>query len=244
MLEGLYSAASGMAAQQERLDALSNDVANANTPGYKARRVAFRDLVYEAPGMGAGPAARVGVGAATAVIGATSDQGALNQTGNPLDLALAGDGFFQVRRPDGTLGLTRDGSFHLDARGRIVTALGDEVSPGITVPAGTDVSKLSIAADGTVSAAGRRLGKLDVVTVTAVDQLQPIGRNQFAVTAGSGPAQATTKAVVQQSVLEDSNVDIGDAMASMIDAERSFQLASRAVQMQDQMLEVANGVKR
>jgi flagellar basal-body rod protein FlgG len=244
MLEGLYSAASGMAAQQERLDALSNDVANANTPGYKARRVAFRDLVYESPGMAAGPTTRVGSGAAAAVIGATSDQGVLNQTGNPLDLALTGDGFFRVRRPDGTLALTRDGSFHLDARGRIVTALGDEVSPGITVPAGTDLSKLSIAADGTVSSAGRRLGRLDIVTVTAVDQLQPIGRNLFAVTPGSGPAQATNKAVVQQSVLEDSNVDIGDAMASMIDAQRSFQLASRAVQMQDQMLEVANGVKR
>lgn len=246
MLEGLYSAAAGMAAQQQRIDGVANDLANASTTGYKHVRVGFRDLLYNAQGGSAGPTVLAGAGAAAGFIGRSQEQGALQTTDQPLDVAIQGPGFFQVKRPDGSLALTRDGSLRLDSQGRLTTSDGNILQPEITVPRGTSADKLSIAGDGTVRAgAGRSLGRIELVTVPAPDGLQPLGGNLFATNAQSGqPTPAGNDSTLRQGTLEGSNVDVGDAMVDMIDAQRSFQLASKAIQMQDQMLEIANQVKR
>lgn len=246
MLEGLYSAAAGMNAQQQRIDGVANDLANASTTGYKHVRVAFRDLLYNQQGGSAGPTVLAGAGAAAGFIGRSQEQGALQTTEQPLDLAILGPGFFQVKRADGTLALTRDGSLRLDSLGRLTTQAGDLLQPPIAVPRGTTADQLAIAADGTVRVgAGRALGRIQLVDVPAPDGLQPLGGNLFAANAQSGPATAAgSDTTLRQGVLEGSNVDVGDAMVDMIDAQRSFQLASKAIQMQDQMLEIANQVKR
>ena len=246
MLEGLYSAAAGMFAQQQRIDGVANDLANSSTTGYKHVRVGFRDLLYSAQGGAAGPTVMAGAGAAAGFIGRSQEQGALQSTGQPLDLAIQGPGFFQGERADGSLALTRDGSLRLDATGRLTTKGGDLVQPQITVPSGTTPDQLSIAADGTVRVGpGAPLGRIELVTVPAPDGLRSLGDNLFAATAESGqPTAAGTDTTLRQGALEGSNVDVGDAMVDMIDAQRSFQLASKAIQMQDQMLEIANQVKR
>ncbi|HXE43720.1 MAG TPA: flagellar hook-basal body protein [Conexibacter sp.] len=246
MLEGLYSAAAGMAAQQERIDGISNDLANASTTGYKSVRIGFRDLLYSAQGNGAGPTVAAGAGAAASIFGRSQEQGAIQTTDQPLDLAIEGPGYFQVTRADGSTALTRDGSLRLDALGRLTTQDGDILQPPITVPRGTTAEQLSIGSDGTVRiGAGRALGRIQLVNVPAPDGLQPLGGNLFAANAASGqPSAAGASTTLRQGALEGSNVDIGDAMVDMMDAQRTFQMASKAIQMQDQMLEVADQVKR
>ena len=243
MLEGMYTAAAGMAAQQERLAALSNDLANVNTTGYKRVRVAFRDLVYTPAGPGAAPGIQEGAGAAAKSVGRGAAQGALKRTDRRLDVALDGPGFIRVTDPNGAQVLTRDGALQIDNQGRLVTNQGHLT--GVTLPRGTAESDVNIAEDGTVSAGGRNVGSLDLVTVRANDGLAANGDNTFSLTAASGPAAGGGGDVrVSQGALEMSNVDVGDAMADMIEAQRSFELASRAIRMHDQLLEIANGVKR
>jgi flagellar basal-body rod protein FlgG len=240
MLEGLYSAAAGMQAQQQRIDSVANDLANVNTNGYKHTRVAFRDLLYVNDASGN---VRSGAGAAAATIGRGFTQGAMRETGNPLDVAIEGEGFLRVRRADGTDALTRDGSLRIDPRGRLTTQRGELVQPAITVPAGTNESAVSIGSDGTVSANNRPIGRIQLVNVRSPEALDVIGENLYRATAASGAATNTNAARLTQGTIEASNVDVGDSMTEMIDAQRSFQLASRAVQMQDQMLQIANQVK-
>jgi flagellar basal-body rod protein FlgG len=240
MLEGLYSAAAGMQAQQQRIDSVANDLANVNTNGYKRTRVAFRDLLYVNDASGN---VRSGAGAAASTIGRGFTQGAMRETGNPLDVAIEGEGFLRVRRADGTDALTRDGSLRIDPRGRLTTQRGELVQPAITVPAGTEESAVSIGADGTVSANTRPVGRIQLVNVRSPESLDVIGENLYRTTAASGAAANATGARLTQGTIEASNVDVGDSMTEMIDAQRSFQLASRAVQMQDQMLQIANQVK-
>jgi flagellar basal-body rod protein FlgG len=242
MLEGLYTAAAGMAAQQQRMDALSNDVANVNTAGYKRVRVGFRDLVYQADGPGG---MRTGSGAAAVQLGRSNAQGSLQTTGQPLDVAIAGEGYFQVRDSNtGQTVLTRNGSFQVNANGQLVTPEGDQLVPPIQLPRGVDPSTISIARDGTMSSAGRALGQLQLVTVPAPTGLQANGNGYFSPTAASGGIRRATGATVQQGVLEASNVDLADAMVDMMDAQRSYSMASKAIHMQDQMMEIANGVKQ
>jgi flagellar basal-body rod protein FlgG len=235
-MTGIYSAAAGMNAQQTWLDAVANDLANVNTPGYHSRRVAFRDLVYNTAG--------AGVGADAQTLGVTVDQGELLQSSDPLSLAIQGDGYFQVRRPDGTLGLTRDGQLQVDSKGQVTTPDGSLLQPPITLPKGVDPSDVVIDGDGTVhTSAGRKLGKIQLVTVPSPDQLQALGGGQFGVTAGSGkPVNASGQ--IKQHFLEGSNVDVADALTSMIRAQRAFELSSRAVSTQDQLLEMANQLRR
>ena len=245
MLEGLNSAAAGMAAQQQRLDAVSNDLANVNTTGYKKVRVGFRDLVYTQAGRAASPGPRTGAGAAAVEAGRGFQQGSLQRTEQPLDIAIQGSGFFRVKLADGTQALTRDGSLHVDAGGRLVTSSGTQLQPAITIPKGTATDQVSISQDGTVLAAGKRVGRIELVDVRSPQALRPVGDNAFVVTEASGrtrPAPAST--VVDQGALEMSNVDISEAMVSMIESQRAFQLTSKAIQTQDQMWEIANGVKR
>lgn len=243
MLEGMYSAAAGMAAQQQRLDALSNDLANLNTAGYKGVRVAFRDLLYTPSGPGGAPGVESGAGAAAVSLGRGSAQGALQQTGNPFDVAIEGPGFLQVRDARGRLALTRDGALQRRADGQLATSAGALV--GVRIPQNVADSDVAIAPNGVVRAGGQVVGRLRLVTVTAPDRLRPAGDNLFVPTRDSGgpiPAGADTQ--VQQRALEASNVDMADAMTSLMDAQRAFALASKAVTTQDQLLEIANGVKK
>jgi flagellar basal-body rod protein FlgG len=244
LLEGLYSAAAGMAAQQRRMEALSNDVANVNTNGYRRVRLGFRDLVYQQAGGGAGAGVRTGSGSAAEIVGRSQQQGVLRQTGNPFDLAIDGPGFFQVRRADGTLALTRDGSFRLDQNGRLVTSQGQLVEPGLTVPRGVRKEQVTVAADGRVTADGRVIGRIGIYNVAAPERMLAAGDSLFVPTADSGPVREVRNSGVVQGHLEASNVDLADAMVDMMDAQRSFTLASRAIHMQDEMMGIANGVKR
>jgi flagellar basal-body rod protein FlgG len=240
MLEGLYSAAAGMQAQQQRMDTVANDLANVNTNGYKRERVAFRDLLYVRDASGR---VQSGAGAAATTIGRGFAQGSLRETGNPLDVAIQGGGFLQVRRADGTAALTRDGSLRLDPRGRLTTQQGDLIQPAITVPAGTQESDVSIAQNGTVTVNNRPAGALQVFTVRSPEGLQAVGDSLYRASAQSGPPTRVAAPSLAQGSLEASNVDVADSMTEMMDAQRSFQLASKAVQMQDQLLQIANQVK-
>ena len=244
MLEGMYTAAAGMAAQQDRLDAVAGDLANVNTTGYKHARLAFRDLVYS-NGTDGQPNVRVGAGAAATSLARGSAQGALHDTGEPLDVAIEGPGFLTVRTANGKPALTRDGELRLDDRGRLTTTTGELLDPAITVPGGTQPQDISIAADGTVAAAGRRLGTIRIVTVTAPGGLAGAENNLFLPTAASGaPVAAPRTTRLAQGSLEASNVDLSDAMTSMMEAQRGYELASKAIEVQDQMLQIANQVKR
>jgi flagellar basal-body rod protein FlgG len=239
MLNGLYSAAAGMAAQQERMDVLANDIANVNTTGYKSARIGFRELILNSEG-----GVRVGAGAALVSLGRSQAQGALVESGDPLNVAIDGPGFFQVRRSDGSLGLTRSGDFRLDQDGSLVTASGDRLVPPVVVPRGVSPSDISISAQGVVSAGGRRLGQLVVCDVPARAGLLPAGDGILLPTAASGAPRALQSAGLRQGFVEGSNVDLGTAMTSVIDAQRNFQLDSRVIQTQDQLMEIANGIRR
>jgi flagellar basal-body rod protein FlgG len=229
-----------MQAQTQRMDTVANDLANVNTNGYKRERVAFRDLLYVNDASGN---VRSGAGAAAATIGRGFTQGAIRETGNPLDLAIENGGFIQVRRADGTTALTRDGALRLDPRGRITTQQGDLLQPAVTLPAGTKESDVQIASDGTISVGNRQVGRIQLMTVRSPQGLQSAGDNLFRTTAASGAATALAGGRLTQGAVEASNVDVADTMTEMMDAQRSFQLASKAVQMQDQLLQIANQVK-
>jgi len=245
MLEGLYSAASGLAAQQNRLDAVANDLANASTTGYKPVRVAYADLAYAAPTTGGQGDVQTGAGAVARFAGRDARQGALQPTGRPLDVALQGPGFLRVRRPDGTDALTRDGALQLDAQGRLTTASGDLVQPAVTAPAGVGADQLSVASDGSVSANGRPLGRIELVDVPNPDGLVALGGSLFGPSAASGavrPAPAGT--TLAGGHLEASAVDLAGSMTAMMEAQRAFQLVSKAISTRDEVWGIANGVKR
>jgi flagellar basal-body rod protein FlgG len=244
MLEGLRTAAAGMAAQQQKLDAVANDLANANTTGYKQVRVGFTDLLYQQAGRPAAPAVAIGTGARAVGAGRNFEQGPLQSTGVPTDVAIEGEGFLQVKLADGRTALTRDGDLHVDGRGHLVNDAG-LIQPAITIPKGVDDSQISIGKDGTVLAAGRRVGRLQLVTVRNPQGLQSVGQSGFVTTAASGNAVAApATTTVKQGVLEGSNTDMAQAMVDMINAQRTYQLTSKAIETADQMMEIANQVKR
>jgi flagellar basal-body rod protein FlgG len=244
MLEGLHSAAAGMAAQQQRLDAVANDLANANTVGYKHQRVGFRDLLYDQTGRSAANGVRTGHGVAVVDAGRAFAQGAIQRTERPLDVAIQGEGFLRIRLADGRQALTRDGGLHVDGLGRLTTSTGAFVEPRITAPKGVAEDDIAIARDGTVIAAGRRIGRLDLVTVRAPQALTSVGDNAFVTSAASGNAVPAPRATtLNQGTLEMSNVDLAEAMVQMIESQRAYQLASKAITTADQMMQVANQVK-
>ena len=245
MLEGLRAAATGMTAQQKRMDALSNDIANVSTTGYKHERTSFRDLVASQAGLGGASGVTAGAGARAESMGRGWAQGALQTTGRPLDIAIQGDGFLQVRLPDGSPALTRDGALQVDARGRLATSDGALLQPPVTLPEGMSTDDLTIAADGTLFAQGRPLGRLTLVTVASPHNLRDAGNGHYVTSAESGAARGADGATtIAQGALEMSNVDLGDAMVDLMAAQRSFQMASQAVRTQDQMLSIANGIKQ
>jgi len=238
--QGIFSAAAGMAADQARLDSIANDLANVNTDGYKEVRLGFRDLVYAQQDQ----KVWIGSGAAAVDAGRNFSEGALRQVDDPLSLAIDGPGFFKVRRADGSTALTRNGDFRLDANQRLVTANGELLDPPITLPKGTSPDDVTIGTDGAVTAKGTRIGTITIVNVPAPTGLQSVGDSLYVPTAASGAAAPVKGSTVQQRTLEASNVDVADAMTGLIDAQRSYQLASRAISLQDQLMQIANDIRR
>ena len=262
MMRALYSAASGMEAQQFNIDTIANNLANVNTTGFRKNQARFQDLVYQelrAPGTPVG-ASQIPVGQDIGLgvkIGASQkifSQGTLIQTGNNLDVAIEGDGFFQVTQPDGTTAYTRDGSFKRDANGSIVTADGLFLQPQITIPA--NAQEVAIGTDGTVtaqvpgSAVPQQLGQLQLARFTNNAGLSPIGgHNLYTQTAASGPPVVSTPGLngagqLQGGYLEQSNVAVVEEIVNMIVAQRAFEANSKAIQTSDQMLEIAVNTKR
>jgi flagellar basal-body rod protein FlgG len=242
MLDGLFAAASGMTAQQQQLDNLANNLANVSTTGYHAEQTAFSDLLYNQVDE-AGTVTTAGAGAGARDIGTLEVQGSLQQTGQPLDLAIEGQGFFEVKRADGSTALTRDGAFQLDSARQIVSADGSVLQPPITLPAGVSLEEVKIASDGTVTASGRTLGKIALVDVPAPNALLSAGNGQFTTTAASGAPAAVSGASMIQGALEGSNVDIGSEMTAMVDTERSYQMGSSAVKIEGEMMAIANQLR-
>ncbi len=231
MPDGLRAAGSGLAAQQARLDALANDIANVSTTGYRPERVSFRDLVD-------------GAGARAVQLGVSSRAGALVPTDDPLALAIVGPGYFQVKLADGTTALTRAGGFARDGNGDVVTLSGQRLQPPIKLPKDANLDDLIVAADGTVSLGATQLGKIQLVDVPSPQGLRAAGDGLWVATPDSGAAVAVQKPRIEQRQLEASGVDVADAMTGLIEAQRAFSLASKAVQMQDQLREIANGIRR
>lgn len=241
MLEGLYTAAAGLAAEQVQLDAIGNDLANVNTEGYKSERVAFNDLLYNQVKV-AGTETTAGSGANAEIIGHSQAQGALKETGDPLDLAIEGPGYFEVTAPNGSIALTRAGSFGVDASGTIVTAAGERLSPSITLPKGASPSELRIAADGTVTLGARTLGQITLVDVPSPGHLAALGGDLLEPNAASGsPKPAAGR--IHQGALEQSNVDLGTEMTGLVTTERAFQMDSTAIQNESQMMSIANQLR-
>ncbi len=243
MLEGLYTAAAGMAAQQQRIDSLANDVANVNTAGYKGVRTGFRDLVYAQSGRGAAATVTTGSGSAVQIVGRNFAQGALRQTGQPLDVALEGPGFLQVRTPDGRLALTRDGALRVTQNGLLVTSTGAQVVPPVRFPRDVNLSEVAVNRDGTIVAGNRTIGRLQAVDVTSPHALTALGDNLFVANAQSGAPRAVDTTFAGGH-LEGSNVQLSDAMVDMMNSQRAYELASRAVRQQDEMAAIANGIRR
>jgi len=241
MLEGLYSAASGMEAQQQQFDAISNDMANLDTPGYQSTIVGFHDLLYSNGDYGSNVA--TGAGAQAEQMGHDQTQGAIQQTGQPLDVAIEGQGYLEVRRQDGTIGLTRNGALQLNDKRQLTTQTGMLVQPPITIPAGVDPSQVSISSNGTVSVGKQTLGKLTLVDVPAPDGLVADGDSVFSATAASGALRPATSASLQQGALEGSNVNLGEEMSKMMAAQQQYAMGSQAIQYQAQMLQIANEIK-
>ena len=241
MLEGLYAAASGMEAQQQQFDSVSNDLANVDTPGYQSQILGFHDLLYSSGGYAGN--VPTGAGTAAQIVGRSQEEGAIQQTGRPLDVAIQGPGYLEVRRPDGTIGLTRNGVLEMNAQGQVTNQQGMLLQPPVTIPHGVQPSQVSIAANGAVSANGRQIGRIQLVNVPSPDNLTPVGDSMFTANAASGAIRPATGTTLQQGALEGSNVDMAQAMSKMVTAQRTYAMASSAIQDQDQMLQIANEIK-
>jgi flagellar basal-body rod protein FlgG len=242
MLQGLYAAASGMEAQQTQLDAISNDVANSDTAGYQSTVVGFHDLLYGTDGQPTG-AATVGSGAAADTIGYSQIEGSLNVTNNPLDVAILGPGYMEVRQPDGTVGLTRNGTLQISGEGQLTTSEGMPLQPPITLPKGTDASKVEISATGTVTVSGQKVGTIAIVNVPAPNQLVASGNSVLSPSAASGSIKPVTGSSFQQGALEQSNVDLNAEMTQMMQAEQTYDIASKAISFETQMGQIASTLK-
>lgn len=262
MIRSLYTAATGMEAQQLNIDVIANNLANVNTTGFKRSRVDFQDLLYQtirtagaaqAQGVQIPTGIQVGLGTRVASVQKLFTQGDFQMTGNKLDVLIEGNGFFQVMLPSGNLAYTRDGSFKIDGQGRLVTSDGYPVQPEITIPAGA--KEISIGEDGTVSAtlAGQstpqELGQIQLVGFTNPAGLESLGRNLFAQTEASGEPVPGTPGqdglgTLAQGYVEMSNVKVVEEMVNMIIAQRAYEVNSKSIQAADEMLNIANNIRR
>ncbi|KAA3650071.1 MAG: flagellar basal-body rod protein FlgG [Proteobacteria bacterium] len=254
MIRSLWIARTGLDAQQTQLDVISNNLANVSTTGFKRSRAVFEDLLYQTlrqPGAQStqqtqiSSGLQIGTGVRPVATERIHTQGNLQQTGNGLDVAIQGEGFFQIQLPDGTTAYTRDGSFQLDNQGQIVTASGYPLSPAIILPA--DTLSMTIGKDGTVSVqqsgqvAPTQVGTIQLATFVNSGGLQSAGENLFLETASSGTPTPNTPGsngagVLNQNYVETSNVNVAEELVQMITTQRAYELNSRAIQTSDQML--------
>jgi flagellar basal-body rod protein FlgG len=259
MIRALYSAASGMTAQQLNVDNIANNLANANTAGFKMRRAQFQDLLYQnmiQPGAAAGqqttiPAGlQLGLGTRAASNEIIFMQGAFSQTSNPLDLAIQGSGFFQIRQASGELAYTRAGQFQLDRNGNMVTSNGDTLEPQITIP--NTAQNVTIAQDGTVSftvpgqSASQKAGQIQLANFQNPGGLNSIGSNLYLPTDASGDAQVGAPGgseglgKLSQGYTEQSNVDVVGEFVNLIQSQRAYEANSRVVKAADEMCQQVN----
>ena len=254
MINSLWIAKTGMSAQQTQLDVISHNLANVSTTGYKRNNAVFEDLIYQnLRQVGAQTTEEnqlptglhLGLGVRTVATSRTFTQGSLQQSNNSLDVAINGNGFFEVNLPDGTIGYTRDGSFQLDAQGRMVTSSGLPVANGITVP--PNAIKVSISADGIVSAtlpgnpAPQQLGNIAMSSFVNPAGLEPVGQNMYKESAASGQPQQGQPGTnglgfIKQGFLEASNVNVVEELVTMIQTQRAYEMNSKAISTSDQML--------
>jgi flagellar basal-body rod protein FlgG len=254
MTSALYAARTGLDAQDARMRVISNNLANVNTTGFKRDRASFESLLY----VNSRPAGAqstqdsqyatgvsIGTGVRIAATERILTQGSLVSTENPTDMAINGNGFFQVRMPDGTTGYTRDGSFSLTSEGRLVTDAGYTLLPDITVPQGAQT--LTIGADGTISvtlqgaAQPTQLGQLQLASFINPAGLQPMGQNMYGETAASGSAQVGSAGQdglggIMQGMLESSNVNMVEELVNMIETQRAYEINSKVISTVDGML--------
>lgn len=252
-MDGVRTALSAMDANQQQLDLISNNIANVNTPGFKPSDGKFSDLIYERIGGGNDAAAQVtvGRGAALSSVERSDEQGALEQTGVPTDFAITGEGFFQVRQPNGQIAFTRNGSFQLDGLGRIVGSNGEMLDPQITVPQGA--TDFTVAPTGQVTATlangtVQQIGQLRVAVFQNPSGLQAIGGSMFVPTGASGQPNlqnpgAGGAGTVNQGSLEASATDLGTEMTALIEAQRGFEFMSRLIATGDQMDAITNQMR-
>lgn len=261
-MKALGIAATGMLAQQTNVDVIANNIANANTTGFKSGRAAFQDLIYQSmrqegaltstEGTSRPVGMNVGLGVQSAGVIRLNTQGGLSQTENQLDLAIEGHGFFVVNRPDGTQAYTRAGSFQLSAEGQIVTLDGYEIDPGVNVPDNT--RQIEINQQGVVMAyvdsdpAPVELGQMTMATFLNEAGMKPIGNNMLEETTASGEPTLVTPGepgvgIIRQGYLENSNVNIIQQITDLISAQRAYEMNSKAIETADQMLSTANQIK-
>lgn len=261
MFRALYTAASGMLAQQLNLDNIANNLANANTTGFRRRRLQFQDLLYQnliTPGAAATQQTtipsglQIGLGTKTASDEVIQQQGSLTNTGNPLDLAISGQGFFQVMLPNGQIAYTRAGALHLDAQGNLVTLNGNPIQPSIQIP--PDALSVTVGTDGTVSVTepgqtqAQQVGQIQLAMFANPGGLNSIGNSLFLATTASGnpivgtPGGSEGLGSIEQGMLEGSNVNVVNEFVDMIMAQRSYEANSRVVQAADQMLQDLNSL--
>jgi len=261
MFRALYTAASGMSAQQMNLDNIANNLANSSTTGFRGSRLQFQDLMYQsviAPGSAATAQTtvpdglQIGLGTRVASTEMLQTQGDAVNTGNPLDVMIQGQGFFQVQMPSGEIAYTRDGSFHLDQNRTLVTANGNQLQPTVTIPA--DALTVNIGSDGTVSVTepgqtqASQVGTIQLANFPNPGGLTALGGNLFSPTTASGQAVVGTAGgadglgTIQQGMLEQSNVDVVDQFIQMILTQRSYESNSRVVQAADEMLQNLNNM--
>ena len=262
MMRALWSAASGMMAQELNVDTIANNLANVNTAGFKKQRVEFQDLMYETlrvPGSAAAEGVQiptgiqVGLGTRTAATRKLFTQGTFEETGNPLDMVIEGDGFFQVLLPGGEVAYTRAGAWKIDSAGNMVTADGFPLEPPLALPA--DASAISVGSDGTMSATTassaepRTVGQLQLARFANPAGLASLGHSLLGATAASGEPVTGAPGIdgmgsITQGMLEMSNVKVVEEMVNMITAQRAYEANSQAIRMADQMLEIANNTRR
>lgn len=262
MMRSLWTAASGMQAQQFNIDTISNNLANVNTTGFKKSRVDFQDLLYQTLRFAGTPITEgaqiptgieIGHGVRPVATQKMFTTGTFQQTDNPLDISIEGDGFFQILMPDGMIAYTRDGSFKQDGDGRIVTSDGFTLEPEIIVP--EDAVEVTIGADGTIAAMltgdsePQNIGMIELARFVNSAGLSSFGRNLYQATASSGQPMLGTPGldgfgVLAQGYLEKSNVQVVEEMVNMIISQRAYESNSKAIQASDDMLQTANNLRR
>ena len=262
MIRSLYTAATGMIAQQTQIDVTSHNIANVNTIGYKKQRAEFADLFYqvsEYAGMSSSDTSisptgiEVGLGARPTAITKQFTQGNFKETSNNLDMAITGNGFFQLQLPDGSIGYTRNGAFKLDGQGQIVNSDGYKLIPEITVP--ENAVAVAVGTDGTVSAvlAGdtepAQIGQIELANFINPAGLHSLGDNNYVNTVASGDAILGTAGLeglgqIKQGFVEMSNVQLVEEMTDLITGQRAYEANSKAITTSDEMLQTVNQLKR